>query len=191
MPHQITVANPIGTAYSSVKGAIVHLLQSSTSLQESGTIVSYETPANQTDIRTDKGKYEAIYFDDAGTGIGPVTGDSKQDNVIICSLPLRIEEEFTLPLWIVVLEPNRDDTQEAADRRVDELLFEVMKEIASYPTLGLENVPEFDYLQVTKASQYERRTGFLREDAPGRGASARYYLHVKCRLNVSRREQEG
>lgn len=179
------VDSPRGSAYAAYKQGFIELLKVRPKIVQEKVLVSYQSPIKTSDIRTSEGKFEAIHFDDSGSGLGPTTGDYNQDNEIICALPLRITETIPIPLLIQVMLPGTGTQadQRAADVRVDELLYEIMSVIAHNPTVGLEGAPGVDYAYASRAYMAERRTGKLGENlGRGHGASCRLYIELKARL---------
>jgi hypothetical protein len=110
---------------------------------------------------------DAIWLDQA---------EGDYENVVICGLPMRLEEVYSLTLVIQSLRPARDGTQQVADARVDALLFEVLTELATDPTFG---VTAFNYFQITRGA-FKRITGFLPTGA-GHGSRCELELNVECR----------
>jgi len=160
----------LGTSWATVKQGLVDRLLARPALAE--VAVSYEAPLQPEDVVGPTGKHEAIYFVDVDDDVG------EQDNKVICSLPLRIDEEYSVPLCVQVLRPESDGTQYQADLRVDELLGEVLTVVANLPTLGVE--AGFQHLLATRGSLH-RRTGVIGQGA-GHGASAVLDLRVEARL---------
>lgn len=162
----------LGSSYSSVKWAIHDQLAARAGLQ--GVAVSYQAPVQATDVQDSSGSGEAIWLDD---------GAGEHNNVVICSLPLQIEEQYQISVIVQVLRPSSLGTQREADLRVDELLYEVLHELATDPTWGLSNVGNFVYLHTTR-STFQRVTGFLPSGA-GHGARAELNLQVDSRLRFT------
>lgn len=163
---------PVGSSYSAVKWAIFQQLSARAGLQ--GVAVSYQAPVQRQDVEDSTGSSEAIFLDD---------GAGEHENVVICSLPLQIEELYQISLVVQVLRPTSLGDQRAADLRVDELLFEVLSELAHDPTWGLSNTGNFVYLHTTR-STFRRITGFLPAGA-GHGARAELSLQVDSRLRFT------
>lgn len=162
----------VGSSYSTLKWAIFQQLQARAGLQ--GVAVSYQAPVQAQDVQDSTGSSEAIWLDDA---------DGEHENVVICSLPLQIEELYSIALVVQVLRPSSLGDQRAADLRVDELLFEVLSELATDPTWGLSNTGNFVYLHTTRTA-FRRVTGFLPNGA-GHGARAELALRVDSRLRFT------
>lgn len=138
------------SAYSLTKSALVTRLDARPGVQ--GVAVSYQAPVSATDVEG-RGALEAIFCDDA-------EGDF--DNRVLCAGDLRFDETLTIQLVIQVARPTSLGTQQAADRRVEELLYEVHDELAGQndwdlAELGLD---VFDYFQVTPGA-HRFVTGFL------------------------------
>lgn len=164
--------NPVGSSFSTLKWEIYLALKARAGLQ--GVAVSYQAPVQTQDVQADGGTFEAIWLDD---------GSGEHENRVICSLPLQIEEIYGITLVVQVLRPESLGDQRSADLRVDELLYEVMAEIATNPTFGLSNSGPFVYLHVTRAT-FQRVTGFLPSGA-GHGARAELLLQVESRLRFT------
>lgn len=160
----------VGSGYSTVKFAIYNQLRARANLQ--GVAVSYQSPLQAEDVQSSTGSGEAIWLDDA---------DGEYENVVICSLPLQIEELYNITLNVQVLRAESEGTQYEADKRVDELLWEVMNELANDPTWGLSGTHNFVYLHTTRGI-FRRVTGFLPGGA-GHGARCEMNLEVKSRLS--------
>lgn len=156
----------VGSSYSTVKRAITDVLSDRGGLAE--VSVSYQAPVAGEDVTGPTGAADAIWLHDA---------DGEYDNVVICGLPLRLEERYDLVLVVQSLQPDSLGTQEVADTRVDEMLFEVLDALATDPTFGVD---DFDYLQVTRG-RFRRVTGFL-PTGSGHGARAELRLEVECRI---------
>jgi len=179
----LPITTPHGTAFAAFKSALIANLKEREALED--VVVQYDSPENPAGVTTEQGLYESIFWDDAGVGIGISTKIPNQENVVICGLPLRIEEEHPIPLAIQVMLPGTGGRQEAADHRVDELIFEVMAELAHNPTQGLHVTPGFDYIQATKLWTWERHSGILDPSSLGRGALARLFINVEARISFT------
>lgn len=153
----------VGSSYSTAKAAIVSKLNARAGL--SGVAISYQAPLVSSDLGGESG--DAIWLDNATGGY---------DNVVICGLPLRLEELYDLRVVIQSLRPSTTGTQQVADERVDELLYEIFDELADDPTFG---VTTFNYFHITRGS-FARITGFLPTGA-GHGARCELDLNVECR----------
>lgn len=162
-----------GSTYSQLKAAVTEQLEARADLGGAGVRVSYQAPVQPTDTEGVLGTYEAIWLDDVPTG--------EHENRVICSVPLQLEELYSLRLTIQVLKPDSEGTQEAADRRVDELLYGVLSELAHDPTWGLTAHENFVYVHTTLTA-FERKTGYLPNGA-GHGASWEGQLQVEARLS--------
>lgn len=161
----------VGSSYSTLKSAIIGRLVERAGLV--GVSVSYQAPVQASDVSGPVGSFEAIWLDDAEAG--------EHQNVVICSLPLQLEEVYSIKLVVQVLRPTSTGTQEEADTRVDELLYEVLHEMTHDPTWGLSGTSPFNYLHTTWTT-FERRTGFLPTGA-GHGASWEANLQVNSRIS--------
>jgi hypothetical protein len=157
-----------GSTYSALKAAIVDRLRARPGL--SAVTVSYRAPLTTSEVQGESGSRELIHLDDAE--------DGDHSNVIFGGLPLVLDESYSLLLKVQVLRPGEE--QRVADERVDELLFEVLSELANDPTFGVD-APEFEHVQVTYSS-FTRTTGFL-QNASGHAAGAELELAVEARLS--------
>lgn len=153
----------VGSSYSTAKAAIVQKLGRRGGL--ANVEIHYQAPVQASDAGGESG--DAIWLDDA-------VGD--YENVVICGLPLRLEEIYALTLVIQVLRPSTDGTQQVADERVDAILYEVLSQLATDPTFG---VTAFNYFQITRGA-FTRTTGFL-PTGGGHGARCELDLNVECR----------
>lgn len=157
----------VGSSYATAKAAIVSRLETRGGLSE--VTVRYQAPVVASDMGGASG--DAIWLDAA---------EGDYENVVICGLPLRLEEIYSLTLVVQSLRPTTDGTQQAADERVDEVLYEILAELANDPTFG---VTAFNYFQITRGS-FRRITGFLPSGA-GHGARCELDLNVECRHTFS------
>ena len=157
------------SAYSLTKSALVTLLAARAGLQ--GVAVSYQAPVGAPDVAA-RGSHESIFCDDA-------EGDF--DDVVLCAGGLRFDETLTVRLVIQVLRGSSLGTQQAADQRAEDLLYEVHAEIAGQNDWDLADLKldVFDYFQVTPASQ-RWVTGFLPSGA-GHAARCELGLLVEAR----------
>lgn len=156
----------VGSTYSTAKEAIRAKLAARSGL--SAVKVSYQAPMQAADTTGATGLQDAIWLDDA-------TGD--YENTVICGLPLRIDENYTIKVVAQSLKASKDGTQKAADIRVDELLYEVMAELATDPTFG---VTAFNHFQISHGG-FRRITGVLPQGA-GHGARCELDLNVEARI---------
>lgn len=159
----------LGSSYSLLKSAITSRFQQRAGLQ--GVAVSYQAPLQADDVTGSAGSYESIWLDDT---------DGEYENRVICALPLQLEETYSVRLVVQVLAPESEGTQEVADRRVDELLYEVMSELAYDPTFGLSGTGNIVYLHATHGP-FRRITGLL-PNGMGHGARFEMNLEVDSRL---------
>jgi hypothetical protein len=157
----------VGSTYAALKAAIVDRLRARPAL--SAVTVSYRAPETASEVQGESGSRELIHLDDA---------EGDHSNVILGGLPLVLDESYSLKLVVQVLRPTGEQLE--ADERVDELLFEVLSELANDPTFGVD-APEFEHVQVTYSS-FIRTTGFL-QNASGHAAGAELELAVEARLS--------
>ncbi len=161
----------VGSTYSTLKGAIyAKLLARLTPLN---VVVRYSAPERTDDVLGPTGKYEAVWLDNAM---------GSQDNVVICGAPLSIDETYRLNLSVQVLQEdgNVGGTQQTADVRCDEILYEVMDELAGNPTWG---VTQFPICQTTRAT-FKWETGVL-PNGMGHGARVDLALEAKGRISYA------
>lgn len=165
----------VGSSYAAVKRALRDRLQERPGLL--GVAVEYQAPVQAADNRGSAGQYEKIFLDDVD--------DGELNNVVVCALPLRLDESYHLTVVVEVIRPSTLGTQEAADERVDQLLYEIVHEIASNPTLDIDPNPgphsHFDFLNVTRG-RFVRDTGFI-AGTNGHGARCVLDVEVSCRLS--------
>lgn len=162
---------PAGSTYAALKAAIVERLQARSAL--SAVSVLYRPPERADEVAGESGVNESIWLDEAA-------GD--HTNVVFGGLPLCLDESYSLALVIQVLRPTSDGEQQVADERVDELLYEVLSELAHDPSFGVD-APEFDLVQVTYSS-FTRTGGFL-QSGSGHAAGAELELAVQARINFT------
>jgi hypothetical protein len=165
----------IGTSYSVAKRTLIDALTARPGL--AGVTVAYDLPTRGQDIRGDTGSWERISFDE---GVDPIPVEGSQANVVFCSLPLHLDETYLLPVVIQVVRPEANDTR-AIDERVDELVGEVLEEVATDPTLGLLSFSRFE---IPRAAATARWAGYIGEGR-GRAAGCRLDLEVECRITFS------
>jgi len=179
------MATPVGTTYALFKKALIETLQSDSNLVN--VAVNYSAPVQAVDITGDTGLFEAIYFMDPDTNnmrLSAIEGD--QSNVIICSTPLQIDEVYEVPLAIAVMMPE-EETQDVVDIRADELLYRVMKAIASNPGMGVKdpaNHPEVVHCYATQG-EFAKQAGLISDDGAGRGSGWSLRIKVKARLQYA------
>lgn len=137
---------PVESTYSAVKEALVARLAARPGLAAAN--VSDHVPVNVDDLRSPSGRFETIAMGDA-------TGSFS--TVVFCGPgQLRFDEELVLAVLVEVHGTDSvDGTQPAVDRRVNELLYELLAEVADQqswdlPTLGLD---VFDYVTIVPATQ--------------------------------------
>lgn len=160
----------LGSAYSTVKGAVFTRLAGRPRLQ--GVALDLHPPADALKVTGPHGSGEAIWFADA---------EGDYTNEIICGPGrLDLDETFTLTIVLQALPKNTSDTQIVTDRRVDELLGEVLTAMAEDPTWG---VTDFPVCQSTYGSV--RRFGGPMGDRPMYPSRAEFDLVVEARLTFS------
>lgn len=159
----------VGSSYATTRNALFTLLAARNGL--AGVVVSSQPPIQASDIVSSTGASDAIWIDDA-------EGDYSDD--CFKALPLQFDETYGLKIVIQSLKPSDDGTQYQADLRVDQMLYEVLDQIAGDATLGVHS---FNYLYVLP-SAFKRVTGFLPSGA-GHGSRCELTVEVKCRHNFT------
>jgi hypothetical protein len=156
------------TPYSVFKSAMVTRLSARSGL--AGVTVAYDAPNETPDVRA-SGSWESIHFD-------KISGAS--NNVIMCAGSLVYDFDYVQVAVVQLIRPDSLGTQQAADERLEELLNEVLAEMADQQgwdmaALGLD---VFDYFQATLAS-IDTRTGKL--SSQGHGAAYDLGIRVQAR----------
>ncbi len=171
------MAAPVGTTYGLFKSKFMLALQA---VSELSTVSrQYNSPVSGADLVGSTGLYEHICYADAEFK-EPADGD--QENVIICGLPVNIEEDFEVPVMIQVI-LNEQGTQEEADARLDQIFYYVMKTIAANPGMGIKSAdhPEVVYFKATYCN-FTRKSGII---DTGRGSGMILNIQCKARINYS------
>ena len=172
------MATPVGTTYSLVKRSLIQILQATSELSE--VAVNYDAPVQAEDVTGATGLLESIYYADTDPAHLRATSiEGEHKNKVICRLPLEIDEEYEIPLAIVVVKPE-EGTQEEADERVDQIMFHVIKAVAQQPSLGVvgPSHPEIKYVMATRF-KFLRTAGVY---GPGRGSGITMKLVVEARI---------
>lgn len=149
----------VGSSYATVKTAIVTKLRARSALTD--VAVEPAPPANPTEVMGESGSGKAIWIADA---------DGQYDAVVMAAPDLRIDETYELVIVIQSLPKDTDDTQLVTDQRVDEMLYEVLHQVAAELTvdapwgIATQDGP-FNYLQITPAG-FERFAGPLTNQRP-------------------------
>lgn len=133
----------VESSYSIIKSALVDRLGTRGSL----TVVNLlkHIPVNTDEIRTPVGTLEVIAMGDA-------TGTF--DDVVFCAGGLRFDETFDLTVMIQAQGVDSNATQAAMDARVNELLYEVLAEVADQGTWNRDHgLDAFDYVYFTPSTQ--------------------------------------
>lgn len=165
---------PHGSAYSLIKSALVFALEARPGL--AGVAVSYDAPVRPLEVTGPTGAHEAIWCDRAE---GPL------DSVVFTAGDLIFDENLTLDLVIQVLHKN-SGTQQAADERAAELVYEVLAEIARQKEWDFADLDlsQFEYLYFLPVSQ-AWVPGFLEGTTGGHGASCRLGIQVRARRSFT------
>lgn len=161
-----------GTTYSAIKSLLTARLTARSGLH--GVAVRYQPPLDPKDVNS-VGAREAIWF-------GDTEGDFS--NVVFCDGGLRFDEDITIVCIIQVLGKESLDDQEAVDRRVEELMLEVLAELAdpafAAAVLADAVLAAFDYVMVTPASQ-QWRVGRLGQASTAHAAGCELGIRVESR----------
>jgi hypothetical protein len=122
-----------GTNLSTIKAALLALVNARTGISSIGVTMRYGPPQNADDVTSTDGDLEAIWY-----------GDSAQADIEIpymvglTAKPTREEIQFTVVCQAVQRsEDGTTDGQQTADQRAEALLKEVLSELAEDPTVGL------------------------------------------------------
>lgn len=160
----------IGSTYSTVKSAITAQLAQRSGL--SGVDVLAAPPVDALNIHGPSGSGKAIWIVDA---------EGDYDNVVMCGAGrLDIEESYGLTIVLQAMPVNKSETQASTDLKVDEMLGELLLEIAADPTWGLA-VPPVQYLETTRGS-FRRFVGPLGQTAI-RPSRCEFDLNVEARIS--------
>jgi hypothetical protein len=162
-----------GTTYSAIKSLLVSRLTARSALN--GVKVNYQPPSDPLDVQS-LGSREAIWFTDA---------DGTFDNVVFCDGGLRFDEDIIIGCVIQVLGKESLDDQEQVDQRVEELLLEVLAEIADPDfRVAVEQtdpvLSAFDYVLVSVATQ-EWRVGRLAQTGKAHAGGCELGISVQSR----------
>lgn len=155
----------VGSSYATVKNALATLLAARTGL--AGVAVSSQAPVQESDVTSSTGAFDAIWIDDT---------EGEYSDECFRALPLAFDETYGLKVVIQSIKPTTAGTQYAADLRVDEMLYEVLAQIANDATLGVHS---FNYLYALPTA-FRRITGFMPTGA-GHGSRCELTVEVKCR----------
>lgn len=155
----------VGSSYATVKNALATLLAARTGLN--GVAVSSQAPLQASDLTGSGGAKDSIWIDDT---------EGEYSDECFRALPLAFDETYGLKVVIQSLKDSDAGTQYQADLRVDQMLYEVLAQIANDATLGVHS---FNYLYVLP-SAFRRVTGFLPTGA-GHGSRCELTVEVKCR----------
>lgn len=134
---------PQASAYAPIKQALVTRLSARPAL--AGVSVLGHVPVNTDEIRGPGGAPETVYV--AGA-------EGVSEDIVFCAGGLRFDETFTLDVVCEVHGTDSSATQEQVDGRCNELLYELLADIAGQkdwdlPDLGLD---VFDYLYFTPST---------------------------------------
>ncbi len=155
----------VGSSYSTVKNALFTLLTARSGL--AGVAISSQEPIQATDVTGSGGLRDAIWLVDA-------TGT--YDDQLFRGQPLSFSETYGLVVAIQSVRESTAGTQLAVDTRVDEMLYEILDQIATDATLGIHT---FNYLYALPAS-LRRITGIMKTGV-GHGSRCELTVEVRCR----------
>lgn len=155
----------VGSSYGTVKDTLTTLLQARAGL--ANVQVASQEPVVPSDL-SKAGYFDAIWVADS---------DGDYSDECFRALPLAFDETYGLTVMLQSIRATTAGTQNVADIRVDEMLYEVLDTIATSPTLGLGAT--FNYLFALPAG-FRRVTGFMATGA-GHGARCELTVEVKCR----------
>lgn len=158
-----------GSAYSVVKAALVTQLAARPGL--AAVNVSYQAPIKPEDVRSETGAYELIHMGDA---------EGEMDAIVFGgSANLTWDETYTQEVVIQVLQAS--STQQDADDRMEELLYEVVAELANQQAWNFAALDLSQFANLTLVPISARReTGYL-EGQNGHGATCVLGVEVQYR----------
>jgi hypothetical protein len=162
----------LGSTYALVKGALVDRLSERPGLAD--VAITAAVPESPLAVRGDTGSGKAIWVADA---------EGDLDNVVFGAPDLYLEETYNLTVVVQAIWLDTDDTQLSTDQRVDEMLYEVLHELAQDTALGIDTAAlDLPYLQVTRGP-FRRFAGPLTNTNryPSR---AELDLSVEARLRI-------
>ncbi len=110
---------PVGSSYAAVKAAIVTKLSARPGLNDVSVIG--QPPVKPEDLKGPNGSGKAIWIADA---------EGSYENVVFLAPDLFLDESYNLKVVIQALPRDSGDTQAITDRRVDEMLYEVLQQAA-------------------------------------------------------------
>lgn len=169
----------VGSSYAAVKTALQTLLDARSGLDN--VSVLSQAPLKPSELAGADGTSDAIW-------LGDTTGEYSDE--CFRALPLAFDETYDLTISIQSLKPTSAGSQVAADLRVDQMLYEVLAQIAGDPSIG--NSPPggtpvtgaitpntFNYLDALP-SGFRRIVGFLPTGA-GHGSRCELTVTIHCR----------
>lgn len=163
----------VGSAYGTVKAAIVTRLRARSGLSD--VAIQPAPPTDPVSLMGESGSGKAIWIADA---------EGSYDAVVMAAPDLRLDETFELVVVCQSLPKDTDDDQLVTDLRVDALVFEVLHQAAQELTVSAPwGIPvdddPFNYLQITPGT-FERYAGPLTNQRP-------YPSRTEQRLQVESR----
>lgn len=165
---------PAASAYDTFKAALITRLQARPALADVNVL--YRVPINQDDIITPSGTREAIWVGGA---------EGTDDDVVFCAGDLRFDETYEQEVGIEVLGTSSGDTQATVDARLNELLFEVLADIAAqldwdFAALDLD---VYDYLWFSP--RRKRWTGGRLQQTGVFAGGLELFIEVRARRTFS------
>lgn len=160
---------PLGSSYSSVKAAIVASLAERPGLATVN--VSYSAPRQREDVQDSTGSGDTIFLDEA---------EGSYENLVFGGPGLWLDEAYSLNLVIQSLQADSESAQADVDRRVDEMVWEVLDEMAVNATFGCDiDAAGLVHLIIARGN-FRRVTGPL--SPSGYGARLELTLSVDARI---------
>ena len=160
---------PLGSTYSTLKAAIVSTLSERPGL--STVNVGYAAPRQREDVADSTGSGDAIYLDEAEGEFG---------NSVFGAPGLWLDENYTLNLVIQSLQSDSDITQLDVDRRVDEMVWEVLDEMSNDAKFGVDVTGNDFVHMIVSRGGFRRVTGPL--SPSGYGARLEFAINVEARI---------
>lgn len=159
----------LGSSYATAKAAIVAQLDARSGLDD--VTVMGEPPVDALKVTGPSGNGKAIWLADA---------EGDYDNEVFCGAGrLDLDENYRLTIVIQAL-PVAGDTQATTDLKVDNILGEVLTEMAADPTWGLTQFQQFE----TTRGSFRRFVGPIGERNL-RPARCELDLEVNARLSFT------
>lgn len=166
---------PVESTYSVVKQALVTRLQLAGTL--SSTNLLTHMPTTVEEIRTTNGKYEVVAMAEAR---------NTYDDVVFTDGLLIFDETLLQTVVIEVHGVDSLDTQQVVDTRANEILMQVLAEVARQSTWDLAalGLADFDFVTVTPDSG-EWHPGRLQQPTATFATSYDLVLEVRSRRSFT------